>query len=144
MSSRYAIIRGFRRIVEEENLFLGIAISFILAVLFSFTSIWQLVILAAFLGGIFYSKMSKGALASLIGVGGAWLVLVVIELVATDINILLNQISGIILGSTFLGWIFVILVILLGAIFGSLGGALGSGLMSIFFERGKDSEINKF
>jgi hypothetical protein len=139
MINKDTFIRGFRRIIEEEKLFLGIAVSFLLAIIFSFTPVWHLTLLAAVVGGLFYSKMGKGALASLIGVGGAWFVVVIIEVIATDVTLLLNQISGIILGSTSLGWLFIIIVILVGVILGALGGALGSGIMILIFERKEKS-----
>ncbi len=135
MSIKNTFIRGFRRTIEEEKLFLGIAISFVLALIFSLTTLWHFSLLAAIIGGLFYSKMSKGALAGLIGVGGAWSIVIVIELIATDISVLLNQISGIIIGSTSLGWLFIIIVILVALIFGALGGSLGTGIMIIIFER---------
>ena len=141
MSSKNTIIGGFRKMIEEEKIYLGIAISFILAIIFSLTSVWHLSLLAAVIGGLFYSKMGKGALASLIGVGGAWFVVIIIEIIATNVSLLLNQISGIILGSTSLGWLFIIIVILVGVIIGALGGALGTGIMILVFERKKDTKV---
>ncbi len=130
---------GFRRIIKDEKIYFGISMSFILSLLFTFTPIWQLSILAAILGGIFYSKMSKGALVSLIGVGSAWTLVVIIDLITSNVSELLNQISGIIIGSSSLGWLFILVVILIGLILGSLGGALGSGLKILLFEKKKEN-----
>ncbi|MEE9410023.1 MAG: hypothetical protein V3V41_03775 [Candidatus Heimdallarchaeota archaeon] len=114
--------------VKNYSNFIGVISSFILALLFVYTTIWQLSIVAGFIGGLFYKRMKYGAIAGLVGVGTAWLIFVVIDVLSTNVNSLLDQIGSIILGVSGLGWIFILIVILLGFIFGVLSGSIGSAV----------------
>ena len=112
--------------------YLAPVISFLLALGFAFTPIWQLSILAGVICGLFYNKMKKGVVAGLISVGLAWILYVVIKISISNIETLFNQIGGILFGYGNLAWLFLILIILLGFIFGALGGSLGSGIRKLF------------
>ncbi len=114
--------------IKNKSNFIGVISSFILALLFVYTTIWQLSIVAGFIGGLFYKRMKHGAIAGLVGVGTAWLIFVVIDVLSTNVNSLLDQIGSIILGVSGLGWIFILIVILLGFIFGVLSGSIGSAV----------------
>ncbi len=114
--------------VNDYSKFIGIGISFILALIFVYTTIWYLSVLAALVGGMFYKKMNQGALAGCIGVGLAWTIFVVIDAISSNVDVLIDQIGAIITGSSGFGWILILIVTLLGFVFGTLGGSLGSGI----------------
>ncbi|NHJ31666.1 MAG: hypothetical protein FK732_02280 [Asgard group archaeon] len=107
------------------------ALGFILALALAFTPAWYLAILAGIITGAFYNEMKKGVVAGLIAVGLGWTFYVIIKTSTSNIETLLNQVGGIILGSYGMGWLFIIAVILLGFIFGALGGTLGSGIRKL-------------
>ncbi|MBK5113806.1 MAG: hypothetical protein JJE41_09255 [Candidatus Heimdallarchaeota archaeon] len=103
------------------------ALGFVIAFALAFTPVWQLAILAGIIAGAFYNEMKKGVVAGLIGVGLGWTLYVIIKTSTSNIETLLNQVGGIILGSSGMGWLFIIAIIILGFAFGTLGGTLGSG-----------------
>jgi hypothetical protein len=117
--------------LDEKSTYMGFIVCFVFAFIFVFTPVWQLSMLAGVLGGLFYNKMSKGALVGLTGIAAAWVLYIVIELLSSGIYTLLNQIGGIILGMVGYGWIFILVLVLIGIIFGTLGGSLGSGIRII-------------
>lgn len=118
--------------LDKRATYLGFAFCFIFALIFVFTPLWQLSILAGFIGGLFYNKMSKGALMGLAGVAAAWIVYIIIEILSSSVYTLFDQVGGIILGTIGFGWVFIIVLILIGAILGTLGGSFGSGVRIIF------------
>jgi len=107
------------------------ALGFVIAFALAFTPVWHLSILAGIIAGAFYNKMKKGVVAGLIGVGLGWTLYVIIKTSTSNIETLLNQVGGIIFGSSGMGWVFIIAVILLGFLFGALGGTLGSGIRKL-------------
>lgn len=106
-------------------------LGFILAFALAFTPVWQLSILVGIIAGAFYNEMKKGVVAGLIGVGLGWTLYVIIKTSTSNIETLLNQVGGIILGSSGMGWVFIIAIIILGFLFGALGGTLGSGIRKL-------------
>ncbi|MCK5045114.1 MAG: hypothetical protein KAS22_00955 [Candidatus Heimdallarchaeota archaeon] len=107
------------------------AVGFVIAFALAFTPVWHLAILAGIIAGAFYNKMKQGVVAGLIGVGFGWTLYVIIKISTSNIEALLNQVGGIILGSSGMGWLFIIAVIILGFAFGALGGTLGSGIRKL-------------
>jgi hypothetical protein len=138
MSVKETFSRIFSFLDKRSN-YLGFIFCFIFALIFVFTPLWQLSILAGLIGGLFYSKMSKGALMGLAGVTLAWTVYIIIEISSTNVYTLFDQVGGIILGLTGFGWVFIIILILIGGIFGTLGGSFGSGIR-ILFEVSKEGD----
>ncbi|NPD89543.1 MAG: hypothetical protein HGN29_12560 [Asgard group archaeon] len=127
--------------LDKRASYMGFIFCFVFALIFVFTPLWQLSILASFIGGLFYKKMNKGALIGSVGVALAWAIYIVIEISSTNVSTLFDQVGGIIIGLTGFGWIFILVLILLGAIFGSLGGSFGSGIRILFeIKQGKTSE----
>ena len=127
--------------LDKRASYMGFLFSFILAFIFVFTPLWQLSILASFVGGLFYNKMSKGALMGLAGIVSAWVIYIVIEVLSTQVYYMFDQVGGIILGLTGYGWVFILVLILIGAILGTLGGSFGSGVrMLIEIKQEKTSE----
>ena len=116
------------RIHERTQDYYAFLVSFSLTFIFCYVTIWQLCILAGLFAGLFYTKMRKGALNGTLGVGSAWLLFISIELVGSNVAGLVNQISGIVIGNANLGWMFIVLIVLLGFAFGALSGAIGSGI----------------
>ncbi len=119
-------------ILEKYGTYLGICAGFIVAFLATFTSFWQLAIVAGIIGGIFCIKTKLGALVGSLGVGLAWLVYVIIKALTTQVIALFDQVGSIIIGSTGLGIVFVILVVVIGFLFGLIGGYLGSSIRVLF------------
>ena len=120
-------IEQFNKIIFYAAPVLGFIFSFVLA----FSSAWYLALLAGIITGLFYNEMKKGVVAGLIAVGLGWTFYVIIKTSTSNIETLLNQVGGIILGSSGMGWLFIIVVILFGFIFGALGGTLGSGIRKL-------------
>ena len=71
--------------LDEKSAYMGFIVCFVFAFIFVFTPLWQLSIVAGVFGGLFYKKMSKGALVGLTGVAAAWGLYIVIELLSTGI-----------------------------------------------------------
>ena len=138
MSSKTAFLDLTKRLHERTKEYYAFLVSFSLAFIFCYFVFWQLCILAGLLAGLFYTKMRIGALHGTLGVGSAWLLFIIIELVSSNVAELLNQISGIVIGSTSLGWVFIALIVLLGFAFGALCGAIGSGIRILIESRSKD------
>ncbi len=113
--------------VRRANV-LGPIICFLFALIFVLIPVWHLAVLAGVIGGLFHTKMGRGALTGLIGVGAAWILNIFIELISTNVYSLIDQIGGIILGNLGFGWLFIIVIILLGIALGALGGSIGSGI----------------
>ena len=118
--------------LDKRAKYFGFVFCFIFALIFVFTPLWQLSILASFIGGFFYNKMSEGALMGLAGVAAAWVIYIIIEVLSSNVYTLFDQVGGIILGTIGFGWVFIIVLILIGAILGALGGSFGSGVRIIF------------
>ncbi len=107
------------------------ALGFIFAFVLAFSTAWYLALLAGIIAGAFYTEMKKGVVAGLIAVGLGWTLYVIVKTSTSNIETLLNQVGGIILGSSGMGWVFILAVILFGFIFGALGGTLGSGIRKL-------------
>lgn len=138
MSEKFVMTDALNRIQQRIKGYYAFLVSFILTFIFCYFTIWQLCILAGLIAGFFYTKMSKGALNGSLGVGGAWVLFVVIKIASSNVEILINQISGIVIGTTSLGWVFIVLIILLGFGFGALSGAIGSGIRFLIENRKKE------
>lgn len=121
--------------------FLLYSIRFVIILIFCFFAYWQLCILAGLIAGLFYPKMSKGSLHGTLGVGTAWLCFIILEITTSNVEKLIDQTSEIVIGSTSLGWVFIILIILLGFVFGALRGAIGSEFRIAFTSRKKEGNL---
>ncbi|MFW9852687.1 MAG: hypothetical protein ACFFDS_07090, partial [Candidatus Thorarchaeota archaeon] len=122
------LMNHVKEVSNQRANVLGPMVCFLFALIFVLIPVWHLVVLAGIIGGLFHTKMSRGALTGLIGVGSAWILNIFIELISTNVYTLMDQIGGIILGNLGFGWLFIIVIILLGIALGALGGAIGSGI----------------
>jgi len=113
--------------MEKEKLIL--LLSFI--VVYCITSIltliplWHLIIIPGIIAGIMNKSMKYGSLAASIGVLICWLVYILFGIATRNTYAILNQIGALLFGSGS-GWIFVFLILLIGAIFGFLGAVIGN------------------
>ena len=137
MASKTAYIDLIGRIHQRTKQFYAFLVSFTLAFIFCYFTFWQLSILAGIIAGLFYTKIRKGALQGTLGIGSAWLLFIILELVTSNVAVLINQISGIVIGNANLGWIFIVIIVLLGFTFGALSGAIGSGIRILIENREK-------
>jgi len=106
----------------------AIAVSFITALLFTLTPLWQLSLLAGAMGGFLVSKMKCGAFSGFVGTALAWGLYVIIEVVSNQTQVLFDNLGGLIAGTTGLGFLLIVVVILMGGLLGMLGGIIGAGI----------------
>ncbi len=116
-----------KQFIEEKPLLTGIAFSFLVAFIFSFTPLWHAAVLAGFFAGFTAHSLSRGALAGFTGVVTAWALYIVIQNNWT----LLDQIGGLIIGDPGLGVVMFIIIIICGGILGALGSFIGSAIRSM-------------
>ncbi|MHA2295699.1 MAG: hypothetical protein ACXAEU_09045 [Candidatus Hodarchaeales archaeon] len=103
---------------------LAVAVSSVLVFIVTMTSFWQLTLVATLIGGLLCTEMKWGAVAGAGGVCLAWL----LYLLMNPVFVLADQIGGLIMGSSGAGWLIILLIFFVGALFGLLGGSIGSGL----------------
>ena len=72
--------------------------------------------------------MKHGALGSMIGVILSWSIYIIVKIVGNNTNLLFDQLGALIIGATGLEFLFILIVLIVGAIFGFLGGTIGSGI----------------
>lgn len=106
----------------------AVAVSFIMALLFSLTPLWQLSLLAGAMGGFLVSKMKCGAFSGFVGTALAWGLYVIIEVVSNQTHVLFDNLGGLIAGTAGLGFWLLLVVILVGGLLGMLGGIIGAGI----------------
>lgn len=133
------LLNHIKEVSTRRANILGPMICLIFALIFVLIPVWHLAVLAGVIGGLFHKKMGRGALTGLIGVGSAWILNIFIELISTNVYGIIDQIGGIILGSIGFGWLFIIVIILLGIALGALGGSIGSGIR-YFIELKKEKQ----
>jgi len=109
----------------------AIAVSFLMALLFTLTPLWQLSVLAGILGGLLVSKMKCGAFSGFVGTALAWTVYVLIEVISNQTNVLFDNLGGLIAGTTGLAFWLLLIVILVGGLLGMLGGIMGAGIRAL-------------
>ncbi|NHJ84412.1 MAG: hypothetical protein FK734_03065 [Asgard group archaeon] len=120
--------------IEQILFYCAPVITFLIAFGLAFLPIWQLSLIAGIIGGAFYLKFKQGALAGTIGVGLGWSLYIIIKVSTTNLETLIDQIGGIILGSMGFGWLFIVAIILMGFVFGALGGTIGSGIRKLIHQ----------
>lgn len=122
------IVSKTTKLIDNFQPYFSWIVTFSIAFCLAFLPIWQLTILAGFIGGLFHNYMKKGALTGAIGTSVAWIIFSIIQILNSNVEVFFNQLSGIIIGQTNLGWIFILAVIIIAFILGVLSGALGSGV----------------
>ncbi len=122
--------------LEKYGIYMGIAVSFLVAYLAIILSIWQLAVVAGIIGGFFCTKTKLGALIGSLGVGLAWLLYVIIKVITSEIVTLFDQVGTVITGAEGFGMILIVVVVVIGFLFGLFGGYLGSSIrVLIDFQR---------
>lgn len=105
-------------------------VSFLMALLFTLTPLWQLSILAGIMGGFLVSKMKCGAFSAFVGTALGWTVYVLINVISNQTHVLFDNLGGL-LGLTGIGFWLIVVVILVGGLLGMLGGIIGAGIRII-------------
>lgn len=126
--------------IKNHSFALSIVACAVTGFIFALTPIWQLSFIAGGIGGVFNSHQKKGALSGMIGMLLAWSASIFFYLLLNKTNILFDQLGVLILNQTGMGWLFVLLIILIGTIIGTLGGLVGSGINILFLSNKKSKE----
>lgn len=122
-----------KRSIEEElknqftvKSFANIIIVFCATILFTLTGIWQLVVLAGFIGGFFTSRFQRAFLIGFIGVFLGWMALFIYYTMTTELLLFFTfwfeETMGFPLGVVYLWMTF---SSLLGGVVGALGALNG-------------------
>ena len=126
-------------IIENRNFYFSIIIALCLTMILTTIPVWQLVIIPGIIAGFFNKSMKRAMVAGLIGVFAAWIIYILHGLITRNVYSILDQFGALII-STGYGWLLLVIIILMGAIFGALGGGFGYGLlMTIKFYIEKES-----
>lgn len=115
-------------IVNKHPQYFAIFLTFILSILFTLIPFWPLFFVAGIFGGLLCTKMKCGALSAMIGIIISWGIYIIIEIIRNNTIILFDQLGVLITGSTGLGFLLILIVLIVGAIIGLLSGTIGSGI----------------
>ncbi len=115
-------------IINKYSPYFAIFLTFIFSFLFTLIPFWPLAFVAAIFGGFLCTKMKCGALSAMIGIIISWGIYIIIGIMRNNTNILFDQLGVLITGSTGLGFLLILVVLIVGAIIGMLGGTIGSGI----------------
>lgn len=110
---------------EKMILLLSFIVVYCITSLLTLIPVWHLIIIPGIIAGIMNKSMKHGILAASTGVLTCWLVYVLFGMATRNTYTILNQIGALLFGSGS-GWIFVLLILLIGAIFGLLGAVIGN------------------
>ena len=116
--------------IENRKFYLSIVVVLCLTMLLTLIPVWQLVIIPGIVAGMLNKSLKHGALSGFSGVTISWGIYILFGLFTRNVYFLLDQFGELIFGGGS-GWIFLILIILLAAIFGIIGGGIGNGLRTI-------------
>jgi len=109
---------------QNEELFISISVSFIIASIISFIPVWQLIIIPGIIVGTLSTTLKKASFTSGIGTLIAWSYYTISGLVLKNTYLIFDQFGALIIGFGY-GWIFVLIILLMGLVFGIIGGAIG-------------------
>jgi hypothetical protein len=118
---------------EKFTLLIGTLISLCLASILSLIPVWQLIFIAGIAGGIINKKPKFGALSGALGVGLFWILYVIDGVFIKELYGLFDLIGELIIGSSGIGWLILLIIIIMGFLFGLLGGILGTSGTNLFF-----------
>ena len=110
---------------EKIILLLSFIIVYCITSVLTLIPVWHLIIIPGIIAGIMNKSMRYGILAASIGILSCWLIYILFGMATRNTYAILNQIGALLFGSGS-GWIFVILILLIGAIFGFLGAVIGN------------------
>lgn len=113
--------------IDNRNFIMNIVVAFCITMLLTLIPVWQLVIIPGIIAGVISRNLKRGILSGLIGVTSAWGIYIIVGLISRNVYITLEQIAAMFLGQGF-GWVFIVLILLMGVILGALGGGIGACL----------------
>ena len=116
--------------IENRKFYISVIVVSCLTMLLTLIPVWQLVIIPGIIAGMLNKSLKRGVLSGFSGVSLSWGIYVIVGLFTRNVYLLLDQFGELIFGAGS-GWIFLILIILLAAIFGAIGGGIGNGLMAV-------------
>ena len=116
--------------IEKRNFYISIVVVLCLTMLLTLIPVWQLVIIPGVLAGMLNKSLKRGILSGFSGVTLSWGIYVIVGVFTRNVYLMLDQLGELIFGGDS-GWIFLILIILLAAIFGVIGGGIGNGIMTL-------------
>ena len=116
--------------IENRKFYISLIVVLCLTMLLTLIPVWQLVIIPGIIAGMLNKSLKRGILSGFCGVSLSWGIYVIVGLFTRNVYFLLDQFGELIFGGDS-GWIFLILVILLAAIFGAIGGGIGNALMAL-------------
>ena len=116
--------------IENRKFYISIVVVLCLTMLLTLIPVWQLVIIPGIIAGMLNKSLKRGILSGFSGVTVSWGIYVIIGVLTRNVYFLLDQFGELIFGGGS-GWIFLILIILLAAIFGAMGGGIGNGIMTL-------------
>ena len=116
---------------ENRKFYISLIVVLCLTMLLTLIPVWQLVIIPGILAGMLNKSLKRGILCGFSGITLSWGIYVIVGVFSRNVYFLLDQFGELIFGGGGSGWIFLILIILLAAIFGAMGGGIGNGIMTL-------------
>ena len=116
--------------IENRMFYISIVVTLCLTMLLTLIPVWQLVIIPGIIAGMLNKSLKRGILSGFCGVTLSWGIYVIGGLFTRNVYFLLDQFGELIFGGGS-GWVFLLLVILLAAVFGAIGGGIGNGMMTV-------------
>ncbi|MFX1557964.1 MAG: hypothetical protein ACFFC9_11985 [Promethearchaeota archaeon] len=110
---------------EKMILILSFIVVYCITSVLTLIPVWHLIIIPGIIAGIMNKSMRYGILAASIGIFVCWLVYTLFGMATRNTYVILNQIGALLFGSGS-GWIFILLILLIGAGFGFLGAVIGN------------------
>ena len=115
---------------ENRTFYVSIVVVLCLTMVLTLIPVWQLVIIPGIIAGMLNKSLKRSILSGFSGVTLSWGIYVIVGIFTRNVYFLLDQFGELIFGAGS-GWIFLVLIILLAAIFGAIGGGIGNGMMTV-------------
>ncbi|MHA2288492.1 MAG: hypothetical protein ACXABG_06870 [Promethearchaeota archaeon] len=116
---------------ENRNFFISLIVTICLTTFLTLFPVWQLIIIPGIIAGIINKSLKYGVFSGFLGVTLAWGLYMMVGMITRNVYSMLDQLGGLIFGEGF-GWVFIVLPLLIAAIFGAFGGGIGNGMMTLF------------
>lgn len=114
------------RFIRRRNFAFGVIAASIVTLILVFIPFWQLILIPGVIAGLLNKKIRNGIYSGLLGISIVWVLYIAQSFITRNTYVLLDQFAGVIFGSLGYGWIFFLIIILMGMVFGALGGGIGS------------------
>ncbi|MFX0102574.1 MAG: hypothetical protein ACFFCS_23610 [Candidatus Hodarchaeota archaeon] len=126
---------------KKYDTYWALLISYAGGVLLTFTTIWQLCIIAPVIAGFLIKKKARFAWwGGFFGILLAWLTIILYFMATQPVAQLIDILIQIIIGSSGLGFIAVVLALLIGGLVGGTGGFIGFSVSRFFPTKREDSK----